>query len=86
MTINVKIDLSDIASTVEGIETVLKMEANYGEADPDTEQYCTQLRGFLYSARDALEEEILRYDDISYEAFEINGVISKIKEAIHECC
>lgn len=86
MTVNVKLDLGDIASTVEGIESVLKMEANYGEPDPDTEQYCSQLKGFLYSVKAALEEEKLRYDDTSYEVFEINGVLLKIEGVIHECC
>lgn len=80
MTVNVKLDLLDISSTVQAIDDTL----NNGMIPLQDKDYCSQLCGALRSYRGALEEESLRYDPNSYDVFEINKVLDKINKALED--
>ena len=84
MVFNIKADIVDAEASVEAIQSVLDMEHNYGMMTEGSIDYCERLKGFLRSMQSSLEEELLRYDDNSFEASRINLLIVKIESILKQ--
>lgn len=84
MVFNIKANVFDTLSTVDAIKASLDMEHNYGYGTPTSVNYCDHLKGFLRSIKTSVEEEMLRYDDNSYEVSVLKQIIIRIEEVLKD--
>lgn len=79
MVVNVTADLRDLNTVIDDVKFSLVIHQN----DCNNE-HRTGLCGALCSFKDSLEQELLKYDDSSYEAFEITKTILRITNVLEE--
>ena len=82
MVFNISADTGDIWSVIDAVKASLDMEYNYGAGTPTSAVYCEHLKGFLRSMKTSVEEEMLRYDDNSYEASVLKQIVIHIEETL----
>lgn len=82
MVFNISANVFDTLSTVDAIKASLDMEHNYGGGTPTSAVYCEHLKGFLRAMKTSVEEEMLRYDDNSYEASVLKQIVIHIEETL----
>lgn len=84
MVFNISADTGDIWSVIDAIKASLDMEHNYGYGTPTSDVYCEHLKGFLRSIKTSTEEEMLRYNDNSYEASVLKQIVIHIEDIIRQ--
>lgn len=84
MVFNIRADTGDMWSVIDAIKASLDMEYNYGAGTPTSAVYCEHLKGFLRSIKTSVEEEMLRYNDNSYEASVLKQIVIHIEDTIRQ--
>lgn len=82
MVFSISADTGDAWSVIDAIKASLDMEHNYGGGTPTSAVYCEHLKGFLRAMKTSVEEEMLRYDDNSYEASVLKQIVIHIEETL----
>lgn len=84
MVFSISADTGDAWSVVDAIKASLDMEYNYGGGTPTSAVYCEHVKGFLRSMKTSVEEEMLCYDDNSYEVSVLKQLVIHIEDIIRQ--